>query len=76
MRVVFQEVSYPGIKTGKCTVCNKTVTRRKKFWSTINPFNKNNDGTVKNYDQVREQVFAKRREWMDEPIKHVKCEGK
>lgn len=37
----------------------------KEFWQTINPFNKNSDGTCKTREQILTELHAERREWLD-----------
>lgn len=48
---------------GNCPVCGKRVVRKKGFQHTINPFNKNPDGTVRTPLQVREAVEAEADAW-------------
>lgn len=43
--------------------CGKQLTRKKTFECTVNPFNRNADGTVKTHAQVREQAQAKADAW-------------
>ena len=63
MKVFFEEVSVKA--TRKWIDCNgKKRQETKKFYQTINPFNKNTDGTVKNYTQIMEEICAKGNEWM------------
>lgn len=71
-RITFEEVSVHGTKTGKCG-CGKRRVRKMKFWSTLNPFNKNPDGTLKTYEQLKEKVNAEREAWMKEPIVCDNC---
>ena len=75
MKIRFQEVSLYGEKSGKCVVCGKRTKRSKKVTHTVNPFNKNEDGTIRTYDEVMERVSEEVKKWKQEPIYHVKCEG-
>lgn len=75
MRVTFEEVKYHTSKTGKCIVCGKSCTRSIKFFQTINPFNKNEDGTVKNRGEICEELKVKIVMWKAIPPTHQKCEG-
>jgi hypothetical protein len=51
-------------RKGQCPACGKPVTRSRTFQHTVNPFNKNPDGTVRTYEQVRERVNAEADAWM------------
>jgi hypothetical protein len=61
--------------TGTCPVCGKTSKRSRTFEHTINPFNKNPDGTVKSASQVREAVTAEADAWQPD-FTHQKCEAR
>ena len=71
-KVVFERVGFKREKIGKCQ-CGKRRVRRKEFWNTLNPFNKNAEGKPK----TREEILVKLREeaeiWMKEPIYCDKC---
>ena len=72
----FQEVSVIAEKSGKCPKCGKTYTRKKKIWNTINPWNRNADGSIKTWDEVYENVLKDREEWLKEPIEPHNCKEK
>lgn len=44
--------------SGKCPTCGKRAKRSKSFENTVNPFNRNEDGTVKTWEQVAVDVQA------------------
>lgn len=71
-RTTFAEVSLRGYKVGKCK-CGKRRVRREKFWGTVNPFNRNEDGTIKTREQVAAKVQAEHDTWMKEPILCDNC---
>lgn len=52
----FQPVTLRQSVSYKCIDCKKPRTRMVKVEHTVNPFNKNEDGTVKTREQVRERV--------------------
>ncbi|WP_216674650.1 hypothetical protein, partial [Enterobacter hormaechei] len=52
----FDEVSTFAEKSGKCDVCGKACKRREKFYQTLNPFNKNPDGSVKTHQEIRKEI--------------------
>lgn len=74
-RIVFEEVAINCEKSGRCG-CDKRRTRRKRFWQTINPFNRNARG----FPKTREEIYAELREeadaWRGEPITCAACENK
>lgn len=59
----FEEVSFTATKAGKCPSCGKRVTRSQKFWGTINPFNKNSDGTIKTRQQIKVELHEEAAAW-------------
>lgn len=70
----FQEVSITAEKQGKCSCCNKSCKIKKKFYQTLNPFNRNSEGSVKTRQEIQEEINSERQKWMKEPVKHKKCE--
>lgn len=64
----FEEVSIRAEKSGKCIICGKRRKRVRKFWQTLNPFNKNPDGTVKQPFEIRKEIAAQAAVWTKEPI--------
>lgn len=72
----FQEVVYKATKKGICPVCGKNASRTsgKRFMQTINPFNRNDQGEIKSYQEIMQELRAKAKPWMNEPVYHVKCE--
>jgi hypothetical protein len=74
MKYVFKEVSLNGVKRGKCVVCGKQAVIKRKFFQTINPYNKNKDGLPKTEDEINNELYEEREKWFKEPIKHRKCE--
>ena len=59
-------------RTGRCPVCGKTVRRQRTFQQTINPFNRNPDGTVKTYDEVLAAAHAQADKW-EPDYTHERC---
>lgn len=70
----YREVWISGRKAGVCAVCGKNAARSKKFYQTVNPYNKNKDGSLKTETQIRKEILKERTEWRGEPIVHTKCE--
>lgn len=75
MRVNFQVVEIKFSKSGICPVCGKIASRTKKFFQTLNPFNKNDDGSIKNVAQIKSELVAKGNDWKIHPVLHARCEG-
>lgn len=68
MRVNFPVVKAVATRNMQCERgCGRKTTRQKTFECTINPFNKNADGTVKNESEVRAQAQAKADAWRPAP---------
>lgn len=72
--VRFQEVQTYRKISGKCPVCSKRVMRTRTFTHTINPFNKNKDGSIKDGKQVRIDIEAEADKWVPN-FTHDKCRG-
>ena len=70
----FQEVSITAEKQGKCSICNKSCKVKKKFYQTLNPFNRNAYGVVKSRQEIMSEISAERDLWLIEPPKHKKCQ--
>lgn len=59
----FEEVSFTATKTGKCPSCGKSVRRAKRFEQTINPFNKNSEGKIKDRREIQTELHAEAEAW-------------
>lgn len=46
-----------------CPGCGKSRVIRRTFYQTVNPFNRNDDGTVKTYLQVQNSVRQEAADW-------------
>lgn len=73
IRTVFNEVSVHSEKVVKCSSCGKRLVRRKKFYQTINPWNKTASGEVKSRYEIMPEITAKAKEWQNEPETCNKC---
>lgn len=71
----YDEVGHPATRTGACPTCGKKTRRSRTFTQTVNPFNKNEDGTMKTYTEVRADVRADAEAWNPDPgvFEHQKC---
>lgn len=70
----FQEVSFTGYKNVFCSGgCGRKLKRQKKFWQTLNPFNKNPDGSIKDRRDILDALGVERNKWLDEPELCIHC---
>jgi hypothetical protein len=74
MRFDFDVVRARRTKTGACPVCQKRTQRSQVFEHTVNPYNKNSDGSIKSHAQVREDVLREADAW-EPDFRHEKCRG-
>lgn len=70
--VTFREVALRGRKRVPCQSCGKFITRQRKFWQTLNPFNKKPDGELKQASDIHAELRDEQRKWTEEP---EKCSG-
>lgn len=68
----FVEVTARATKSLTCLDCGKRRRRQTTFMNTVNPFNTNEDGSVRTYAQVLERVRAQAAEF--EPTLCASCE--
>ena len=59
MLQIFETIKEKQSVKGICSVCNKRKSRIVIIEQTVNPFNQNEDGTVKNRQQVYQAVSEK-----------------
>lgn len=71
----YQPVKVYRKKFGQCQICQKNIIRMKTFEHTINPFNKDNEGYIKNYNDVLSDVTKEADNWIPDFI-HDKCKEK
>ncbi len=62
-RFVFEEIVCSAKRTGKCSVCGKRWTKTKKFRQTVNPFNKNEDGSRKSREEIWVELKSEADAW-------------
>lgn len=70
----FQKVEIQAKKSGTCGKCGKKCSRSKIFGQTLNPYNKNADGKIKNRSEIMAEVEVQAKQWSLEPVYHSKCE--
>jgi hypothetical protein len=71
IRTTFDIVEVRGEKSYKCT-CGRRCKRAKKFWQSINPWNKNLEGQVKGPGEIRTELWAEEKAWraVPDPCNH------
>jgi hypothetical protein len=70
MRVTFNEVSLKGVKRWVDPVTGKNRQETRKFWQTVNPFNKNDKGEVKSSGEIMAELKRECDEWLAVPPAH------
>lgn len=73
-RVTYDRVTRQVVKSLPCPKCGKKVRRQRTFGQTVNPFNCNDDGTVKTWAEVDKAVAAQASEWLNVPEVCTKCQ--
>lgn len=63
----FSEVPLYGTKSVPCAGCGKKLRRQRKFFQTLNPFNKDADGRPKTVQQIHAELAEECRQWEQEP---------
>lgn len=70
----FDEVSLPAEKTVKCSGgCGRRLKRRRKFWQTLNPYNKNEKGIPKERQEIFNELVIQATEWRGESEICIHC---
>lgn len=65
-RIVFEEVSIRAQKSYRCA-CGRRCRRSKKFFQTINPWNKRKDGLPKTVSDIHHEIVVEADAWRKEP---------
>jgi len=74
--IKFSEESITATKAGKCSVCGKHCKLTRKFYQTLNPYNKDKNGLMKTRGQIQKELKEDITNWKGKQITHVKCENK
>ncbi len=72
--MTFIEMGFKTSKSGVCPKCGKRATRANHFYQTLNPFNKNADGTLKSSAEIIAEEREKSKVWKALPTFHARCE--
>lgn len=62
----FAEIGLTGRKTFKCA-CGRRLKRQRRFWRTLNPYNKDAAGNVKDQAMILSECLAQLDEWAGKP---------
>lgn len=74
MRVTFKEVSLTGHSSALCAGgCGRRLQRSRRFYQTLNPFNKLPDGTLKSADDIYEELKKNIAQWKQAPVTCKHC---
>lgn len=71
--VTYERVERWVEKTVPCRVCGKKLKRSTTLGQTINPFNKDADGNVKNRFQIQAELKVEAETWKPTNDIHAKC---
>lgn len=66
MRTYYQEIAIRAVKRWTDPVTGKRRQQTRKFYQTLNPFNKDAKGNVKTAEQIRKEIKDKRDAWLAE----------
>jgi hypothetical protein len=58
-----------------CNSCGKRRSRSKKFYQTLNPFNRDKDGNPKTPEQIRCEVNMEADDWLKKTKTCRTCEA-
>lgn len=75
-RITFEVVKVKGLWKGECSSCGKAVRRQRTFEATINPCNKNKDGSSKSKTEVAADLAKERDKWLAETRTCVVCDAR
>ena len=64
---VYQQVKHTAKRRVTCEECGLKFNRQRTFTQTVNPFNKNPDGSVKTFMEVMAAVRVKAALWEADP---------
>jgi len=67
VRTVYEPIRVQAVKTLPCPECGKRLRRQRTFQNTINPLNRNPDGTVRTRREVVANVRRLADEWKAQP---------
>ena len=71
----YERVSRTAPRSGACSVCGAKGKRQKRFSQTLNPYNRNDQGLVKTYDEIQSELVIEVKEWSEGQFVHERCEG-
>lgn len=74
MITTFREISRNAKKSGLCPRCGKRRTRTRRFYQTLNPYNRNLDGSPKTIEQIYEELKVAIADWVPNFRCQVACE--
>lgn len=71
----FPAVKHTEKRSGTCVRCGKKCARSKTFMRTVNPFNKNPDGSIKTPAEVQTDNREEAKGWAAQPLLCKGCGG-
>jgi hypothetical protein len=67
----FNEVSVNNTVKKNCPRCNRLFQKTIKTWQTINPYNKNLDGTIKSHSDILKEITEEQSSKCEEFISNI-----
>jgi hypothetical protein len=68
----YDRVTIKVSQRGECPVCGKPVRRQETLGQTINPFNRNSDGSPRTAQDIRTALIAESAQWKPD-FTHDSC---
>ena len=69
----YEPIRRTASKSVPCPICGKKVKRQRTFKMTLNPFNKNPDGTVRDRSDIWAALGEQVKEWSAKAEAHPRC---
>lgn len=74
VHTTFEVIELRARKRTRCQVCKKPIVRAMRFWQTINPFNRDDDGYPKTREQIWDELQSQAAQWKQTPEMHTSCQ--
>lgn len=70
----YEVVKYLAVKEDVCPSCGRRAKRQTFFFQTLNPFNKTEDGAIKDRMTIYKELRVEAEAWQQTPVWHKRCE--
>lgn len=72
---IFEKIERHAERSGFCFKCSEKRKRQKTFYQTVNPWNKNDDGSVRTRTEIYNDIGREIAEWKAGPFICASCEN-